>query len=82
MIKDEILGTSKNTRRMLKTLGVTTYVPQAVATDVLHASDRNPVSYLTRIKDFVTSKTSRDGTNIRKDGTVVAKTLSGWPFLF
>lgn len=76
------LETSKNVRRMLKTLGVTTYIPEAVALDALHTSGHNPVSFLTGINDLVLSKTSSNQNNIHKDGNVVAKTLPEWPFSF
>lgn len=56
-LKDDYnLKTTKNSRRMLRNLGVSTYIPHAVAMEALCGSELHPVKYLTAIKNYITQK--------------------------
>lgn len=66
MKDDYNLNTTKNSRRMLRSLGVSTYIPHAVATKALYDSELHTVQYLSAIKNYLTQKseTSNDRSKI------------------
>lgn len=61
---DHDLGTATSSRRALKSLGVSMFIPKSVAMDALVTSRLYPVKFLTAIKDYVIQKTDATGEQI------------------
>lgn len=68
------MGTTLNSRRALKSLGVTMYIPKSVTMEALNDSQLYPEKYLMVVKDYAirkrgTADEQRTGTRARSSAS-------------